>query len=97
MNIEDTRILRIGHGPVRPQRPMGPVGSVSMKLHVKCPVFTTKDIEDITSHLWHSNNLMNSKGIAENAKCGRFYLTLGGDGHFWYRSKSLLGTDYENL
>ena len=72
---------RGNHRPVEPQGPMGPVSPVYMKLHVKYPILSEKDDEDAESHLLCRNDWMNSQGIAEEAKCGRPCLTLGGDVH----------------
>ena len=46
-----------------PKGPMGPVVSVFVNLYVKCPIFSAKDNQDAHSHLLHSNDWMNSKGI----------------------------------
>ena len=69
-----------------PLGPLGPVAPVFMNLHVKCPIFSAKDHEDGGSHPFHSGDWMKSQRIAEGAKCGRFYLTLSGDAHLWYKS-----------
>ena len=45
----------------------------------------------------NSNDWMNSQGIAEDAKCGRFCLTLGGDAHLWYEFVTPVGNDWNNL
>ena len=52
-----------------------------MNLHVKCPIFSAKNDEDAESHLLHSNEWMNSQGMAEDVKCGKFCLTLVSDAH----------------
>ena len=52
---------------------------VFINLHVKYPVFSAKDDEDAEKNLLQSNAWINSQGIAEDAKCGRFCLTLGSD------------------
>ena len=49
-------------------------------------IFSATDCEDIESHILHSNDWMNSQGIAEDTKCGRFSLTLGGDACLQYES-----------
>ena len=62
-----------------------------MNLHVKCPISSAKDDKDSESDILHSNDWMNSKGIAEDVKCGRFYLTLGSDACLWYESIASVG------
>ena len=52
---------------------MGPVTPVFMTLHVKGPIFSAKDGEDTESYLLHSNDYMNSQGMAEDTKCGRLF------------------------
>ena len=52
-----------GCRPKGPQGSMGPVAPVFMNLHIKCPIFSTKDEEDSESHLLHSNDWMNSQGL----------------------------------
>ena len=91
------RIPRGGHGPVKPQGPMGPVVPAYMNLHVKCPIFSTKDDEDAESHLLYSDDWMNSHGIVEGVKCVRFHLTLGCDSHLWYESITPVANDWNNL
>ena len=51
---------------------MVPVAPLCMNMHVKSTIFSTKDDEDAESHSLHSSDCMNSKGIAEEAKCGSF-------------------------
>ena len=68
-------------GPLGPQGPMGPVAPIFMDLHVKCPLFSAKDDEDAESHLLQSNDWITPQNTAEEAKCGRIYLILGGDAH----------------
>ena len=60
---------------------MRPVAPVFINLHVKCPIFIAKGNLDIESHLLHNNDWINSQSIAEDAKCDRFCLSLGGDAH----------------
>ena len=43
------------------------------------------------------NDWMNSKGIAEEAKYGGFFLTLGGNGHLWYEPVTPMHNDCNNL
>ena len=40
---------------------------------------------------------MNSQGIVENAKCGRFCKTLTGDANLWYESELLVGNDWNHM
>ena len=68
-----------GHGCAAFQGPMGPVALVFINLHAKQQTFSAKDDDNAESHLLYSNDCVNSKGIAENAECGRFCLNLGGD------------------
>ena len=84
---------RSGHGPVGPQEPMGPVAPVFMNLHVKCSIFPAKDGKDTESSLLHNNEWMNSQGIAEEAKCARLCLTLGGYTNLWCESVNPVGND----
>ena len=50
---------RGGQGSEGPQGPMGLVAIHFMNLHVKCPIFSTKNDKDVDSHLLHSNIWMN--------------------------------------
>ena len=77
------------HEPKGPRDPIGSVASLIMNLHVKCPIFSARDDEDPETHLLCSNDWMNSQGIAENAKCGRYCLTLSGER--WLRVQVYVG------
>ena len=68
-----------------------------MNLHVKCPIFSAKYDEDAERQLLCSNDRMNSQGIAEEAKCSRFCLTLGGDAHLSYALVAPVGNDWNNI
>ena len=68
-----------------------------MNLHVKCLVFSAKDGEFAESYFLCSNDWMHSQDIAEDAKCGRFSFTLGGDAHLWYESITPVGNDWDNF
>ena len=58
---------------------MGPAATVIMNMHVQCPILSAKNDEAANSQLLHSIDWMSSQGIADNAKCGMFCLTLGDD------------------
>ena len=66
---------------------------VFVNQHVRCPSLSAKDDEDVENHIFSSYDWMNSQGIAEHAKYGRFCLTLGGKTHFWYESVSPMGNE----
>ena len=45
-----SRRLKCGYGPVGPQVSMGQVSPVFMELHVKCPIFLSKDYENAENY-----------------------------------------------
>ena len=85
------------HWPVESQGSIGPVAPASINLHVKCPIFPAKDVEGTESHLLYRNDWMNSQGTVQEAKCGRFHLTPGGDAHLWYESITPVGNDWNKF
>ena len=65
-----------------------------MNLHVKCPIFSAKNDEDAKNLLLCSDVWINSQGIVDEAKCGRFHMTLG-HAHLWYESITPCGQQLE--
>ena len=82
----DLRRSRSGNGPDWFSGPIESVVPVFMTLYIKHQFILVMDDEDVDGHLLSSNDWLNSLGIAEHAKLGRFCLTLHGHVHLWYQS-----------
>ena len=75
----------------------GASGSYLHEFTCQMTTYSAKDDEDAESLLLHSYDWMNSQGIAEDTKCGRFCLTLVGDAHFGYKLVTPVGNDWSHL
>ena len=77
----------------RPVRLVAPAHNV----HVKCPICSANESDDVESHLLCSKELMDSQGIVDEGKCVRFCLTIEGDACLWYESITPVGNDWISL
>ena len=53
--------------------------------------------ENAESHLLHSDDWMNSKGVAEDAKCDQLYFTLDGNTCLCYEPITPVGNDWNHV